>query len=376
MQEDKRRKKRKFTGRTCGLCLFLVWMCLGIPVMLAHAEETEQEEVALQYEAYQKNFDDIVYAEDIGSKGYDVLDEQIFTVSLESFGGEEVTLIPALENTWNRLAIFLADGQGNILYKCNELETNNCVRGRMLQNTRGIASIAFDDANHDGKTDIILITRCVNDTGDYAGIPYKMGDVLFQGEGTFYRDWRISDKINRFGMNKSTNQILFFVRDGKSTEFLYTAATLDELLEHGFHIIEEQCYTRYFEKLGNLKVVPGTFRMAWYDIFLIYLVNEQGDIVWSLQPMGDYDGLYSLKGINGRDVDGDGLRDLVVLARYSREDENGERQIENKCMIYYQRTSGFEADTEFENYYHYAEEDTMEMMIQKIREYWGWQVEE
>ena len=115
--------------------------------------------------------------------------------------------------------------------------------------------------------------------------------------------------------------------------------------------------------------------MAWYDSFLIYLVNEQGEIVWSLQPMLDYDGLYSLKGINGRDVDGDGMKDLVVLARYSREDESGEKVVENICSIYYQRTSGFEADTDFQNYYQYTEEDTMEDMIQKIREYWGWQVD-
>lgn len=346
------------------------------PGICAYAADGKESDIFRCYQEYQENFEEIAHLDDIESRGYDILDDQVFTIKLESFEQEEVTLIPALEISWNRLALFLADGQGNILYKCNDLETNNCARGRMLQNTQGIVSIAFDDANQDGRTDIILISRCVNDTGDYAGIPYKVGDVLFQGEDTFYRDWRISDKINRFGMNKSTNQILFFVRDGRSTEFLYTATTLDELLEHGFYIIEEQYYTRNFEKLGRLKVVPGTFRMAWYDIFLIYLVNEQGDIVWSLQPMGDYDGLYSLKGINGRDVDGDGLKDLVVLARYSREDENGERQIENKCMIYYQRTSGFEADTEFENYYQYAEEDTMEMMIQKIREYWGWQVEE
>lgn len=91
--------------------------------------------------------------------------------------------------------------------------------------------------------------------------------------------------------------------------------------------------------------------------------------------MLDYDGLYSLKGINGRDVDGDGMKDLVVLARYSRENESGEQTVENVCSIYYQRTSGFEADTGFENYYQYTEEDTMEDMIQKIREYWGWQVE-
>lgn len=361
------RRGKMFTG-----ILLVLTFVVRSGILAAASGETD--DIWTQYEEYQAVFQSISDLGELEERGYEALEEQEFTVVMESFGREELTLVPALDRTWNRLALFLADEQGEILYKCNDLETNNRVQGRMLQNTQGIASVAFDDVNRDGKKDIILITRCVNDTGDYAGIPYKVGDVLFQGEKSFYRDWRISDKINRFDMNKSTNQILFFVRDGKSTEFLYTATTLDELLDNGFSIIEEQCYTRDFEKLGRLQVVPGTFRMAWYDTFLIYLVNEQGNIVWCLQPMGDYDGLYSLKGINGRDVDGDRMKDLVVLARYSREDENGERVIENKCTIYYQRTNGFEEDAEFENYYQYTEEDTMEMMIQKIREYWGWQV--
>lgn len=352
----------------------LLMLLAAVGWKMPAAASGENDDIWAQYREYQQRFQSILSFEDLEAQGYQVLEEQTFSVVMESFGREELTLVPALDPDWNRLALFLVDEQGEILYKCNDLATNNCVQGRMLQNTQGIASVAFDDVNKDGQKDIILITRCVNDTGEYAGIPYKVGDVLIQGEGSFYRDWRISDKINRFDMNKSTNQILFFVRDGRSAEFLYTATTLEELKANGFSVIEEQCYTRDFEKLGRLQVVPGTFRMAWYDTFLIYLVNEKGEIVWCLQPMGDYDGLYSLKGINGRDVDGDRMKDLVILARYSREDENGERIIENKCMIYYQRTNGFEEDKDFENYYQYTEEDTMEMMIQKIREYWGWQV--
>ncbi|MCI8598652.1 MAG: VCBS repeat-containing protein [Lachnospiraceae bacterium] len=281
-----------------------------------------------------------------------------------------------MDRTWNRLALFFLNETEQVVYRYDQLETNYRIQGELRQATKDLVGISFADVNRDGLKDIILISRCENPSGTYAGIPYKVGDVIFQGEGYLYRDWRISDKINRFNMNKSTNQILFYVRDGVSTEFLYTSTTLDELLDHGFSVIEDQCYTRQFERLGRLQVVPGTFRMAWYDFFLIYLINEQGQIVWCLQPMVDYDGLYSLKGINGRDVDGDGMKDLVILARYSREDEFGETQIENMCTIYYQRTSGFEIDTKFETYYHYTEEDTMEDMIQKIREFWGWQVEE
>ena len=339
--------------------------------VLAHETEAVRE----QHLQYETQFDAIERIEDVEAGGYRILKEQMFSVVLETFGDEELTLMPAMDDRWKRLALFIIDAKGNIRYKCNQLETNECAPGQMLQLTSDIASIAFADVNHDQKTDIILITRCVNPEGDYANIPYKVGDVLFQGEGTFYRDWRVSDKINRFSMNKSANYIIHFVRDGKSAEFLYTATTLRELLDRGFTIIEEQCYTREFEKLGRLRVVPGTVRISAYDIFMIYLVNESGEIIWSFQPMGDYDSLYSLRSIMGRDVDGDGMKDLVVLARYSIETADGEAQVEDRCAIYYQRTGGFDIDTEFEKLYPCQEEETMEELIRKIREYWGGQAE-
>lgn len=355
-----------------------LFFCAGWTAKTVEASGSGQqdtEKLLRDFQDYQSRFLAVERMEDIEENQFEIMEEQIFPVTLESFGMEELTLVPAIDRTWNRLVLFFLDSGEQVVYRYDQLETNYRIQGELRQTTKDLAGISFADVNKDGRKDIIIISRCENPSGDYAGIPYKVGDVIFQGEGSLYRDWRISDKINRFNMNKSTNQILFFVRDGVSTEFLYTSTTLDELLANGFSVIEDQCYTRQFERLGRLKVVPGTFRMAWYDFFLIYLVNEQGQIVWCFQPMLDYDGLYSLKGINGRDVDGDGMKDLVVLARYSREDEFGEQQIENKCMIYYQRTSGFETDTKFEDYYLYTEEDTMEDMIQKIREYWGWQVE-
>lgn len=337
------------------------------------AEESVPETLE---EEYRERFDAIETIWDIESGGYDIMSDQIFPIAAESFGPGEYTFIPAMEEKYHRLAIFLADAEGRILFKTDELETNDRIPGQLWQPTKDLGAVTFSDLNKDGRTDIVLITRCVNDTGEYAGKPYKVGDVLFQGEETFYRDWRISDKINRFDMNRSVNSIISFVRDGNSTEFLYTATTLDELLKNGFTIIEEQHYTRRFEKLGRIQVVPGTFRMSEYDIFMIYLVDEQGDIVWSFQPMGSYDNLYSLRGVVGKDVDGDGMKDLIVLARYTYEGPSGELLIQSACSIYYQRTSGFDIDTGFTENYLCTEEDTMEALIPKIRAYWGWKVEE
>lgn len=340
------------------------------------AKASEQgEEVLALYGAYRERFEEIDSVDDIEVYGYEIDETQMFPVSLESFGDTEVFFVSAMEKTYHRLALFLADEEGKILYKTNELETNYVYRGVLEQPNEKLASVSFQDVNYDGLKDIILISQCVNETGAYAGKAYKVGDVLFQKEGSFYRDWRISDKINRFGMNMSASCILSFVRDGNSTEFLYTATTLDELLDNGFTIIEEQAYTRNFEKMGRLRTVPGVFRISEYDYFMIYLVNGQGDIVWSFQPMKDYDNLYALKGVTGKDVDGDGMKDLVVLARYSKEDQDGNLVVESDCSIYYQRTGRFDTDVNFANYYTCSETDTLEALIAKIREYWGWKVD-
>ncbi len=351
----------------------LVGCLLLSETVQASPAETDESSVLAEYEAYYDRLLSVENRDGIADGGFLVVEDQIFPLEPEE--EDSILMVPAFDGRYHRLALFFVDVDGRILYRTEQLETNYCVRGQMKQPIQAIAAVSFQDLNRDGKTDIILITSCVNESGAYAGETYKVGDVLFQnqaGDG-FYRDYRISEKINRFGMNKSADSIAAFVRDGDSTEFLYTASTLQELIKNRFRVIQEQCYLRTFGKLGKLQVTPGTYRIADYDIFMIYLVNEQGDIVSVLQPMGEYDNLYALKGVTCRDIDGDGLKDIVVLARYSYEGEAGELLIESDYRIYYQRTGGFVPDTEIRDTYRCSDEDTMEILVEKARDYWGWQ---
>lgn len=341
----------------------------------AQKEKDALEQLIECYNEYEARFAAIEKVSDIEENGFYVIEEQSFPVILESFGEEEVTFLPIFDEEYCRMAVLIADSEGNILYKTNQLETNNRRLGELKQPTKGIAAVSFQDLNRDGLTDIILITDCRNESGEFEGRNYKTGDVLFQQEGGFYRDWRVSDKINRFSMNKSVDFIVSYVRDGISVEVLYTATTLEELLENGFEIIEEQCYWCSFEKQGMLQVVPGIIKMAEYNVFMIYLVNEQGYIVWSFQTMEDYDNLYSMKGMARRDLDGDGMKDILVLARYSYAGPEGEMLIDIKCSVFYQRTDGFAEDTEFEDYHQCTAEDTVSGLVEIIRGYWGWTVE-
>lgn len=359
------------------ICIFFIAACSGICFTAQAAEDAEKEDenILAEYQEYKARLESIEYRSDITDNGFEIVENQIFPIRIAGYG--EVSMIPAFDKEYHRLALFFTVKSGKVIYGTDQLETNSRVLGAMKQPDSDIVAVSFRDLDKDGRLDVILITSCVATEGAYAGKSYKVGDVLFQSRQQmgFYRDYRVSEKINRFGMNQSAEVISAFVRDGRSTEFLYTATTLDELLAKGLYIIQEQCYFRTFEKLGRLQVVPGTYRISNNDIFMIFLVNEQGDIISSLQPMGDYDNLYALKGINCRDIDGDGLKDIVVLARYSYAGEAGELVIETDYSIYYQRTGGFSVDTDIKDRYRCNEDDTMELLIEKARAYWGWKSE-
>ncbi|MFR1372718.1 MAG: hypothetical protein ACLSA0_21840 [Eisenbergiella massiliensis] len=91
-------------------------------------------------------------------------------------------------------------------------------------------------------------------------------------------------------------------------------------------------------------------------------------------PWGEYDNLYALKGLVCKDVDGDGLKDIIVLGRYSYESEQAEAVIGTEFEIYYQRTGGFSADTEYKKLYRIGENVTTEELVLRARAYWGWSV--
>lgn len=392
---------------------FAICVLLGALTMLFGDVRVQaadkDEEVATLYEEYEMRFAQITTLKELQNSDYRIVEKHVFDLPLVTKmtgpDGEEtdtevlrpkqffqmdaedalmlqvvptVRFFTALDEKIHRAAVFLADRDGRIVYKTNRLECNYTVLGQLEQPITDMISVAFQDLNQDGLCDITLIAGCVVRTGEGEEKSYRIGEVLFQtgdpdGQISFVRDWRINDKINRFGMNKNAKCIRSFVRDERSAEFLYTATTEAELLQHGFVVAKEQSYVRNYEKLGKLKVLPGVFSLADYDIFMIYMINESGDIVWSFQPMGEYDNLYALKGISGRDLDGDGMKDLLVVARYSRENENGDLIVEGKFSIYYQRTGGFEEDTEFEKENPYRAEETVGELVDRIHGYWGWQ---
>jgi len=357
--------------RTILFFTITAFLCLGHPGASSNAQDSRA--VSRSYSEYRQRLSAVGRTGDIDREGFDVVDSQVFPMTMKGEG--EVSFIPAFDRESGRLALFFARADTTMAYKTDQLETNNRIKGQLRQPDSRVAAVSFQDMDGDGWADIVLITACANEGAGKQGKPYKVGEVLFQKDGGFYRDYRLSEKINRFGMNKSIRFITSFVRDGYSTEFLYTATTEDELLSHGMTVIEEQSRSSRFEKFGRLFVVPGTYRMAEYTVFMVYLVNEDGYIVWSFQPMGEYEHLYALKGVTCEDIDGDGLRDIAILADYSYEGSDGGPVVEGSYSIYYQRTGGFFEDTDMKQTLTLEEGETLAGLTDRARAYWGWRSE-
>lgn len=228
--------KRKIGRRLfrTGLLLLMAFFFTGVtlfgeqvPASVEASSGDSPEELQRRYEEYRQRFESIQKISDIPGQDFNIIGSQVFPVTLETYG--EILFIPALDAHYNRMAIFLADEDENIVYKTDQLESNNRNKGELRQPNQGIAAVSFQDVDEDGLTDIVLITTCKNENKAFSRDDYKVGEVLFRKEQGFYRDWRISDKINRFSMNKSIRFITslsgaeipwnFFTRRPRRTSF-------------------------------------------------------------------------------------------------------------------------------------------------------------
>lgn len=366
---------KRYPKVICCLLMVVLINLLAAGLVTASAEDAD-ETLMKEYLAYYERFDTIKTEADIPASGFRRLTEESFAINLQDIG--EAYLTPLIDEQYRRIALLVADESGNVIYKTDRLSTNYQKPGQLEQPNRDIAALSFQDVNDDQLTDILMITFCegIGETRNNGAITYKVGDVLFQdgssGKQAFYRDYRISDRINQYGMNKSIRFIVSYLTGGYSTEFLYTALTMDQLLENGFMVSSDYDGWREFEKWGRVRLLAGTYRMAEYHVFMIYLVNEQGYIVWSFQPMEEYESLYSLRGLRCVDIDGDGMKDIVVLARYISENEDNESVLTDDYAIYYQRTNEFITDKEVKKRYQCSSTSLLDEVVKEARIYWGW----
>ncbi|MCL2351044.1 MAG: VCBS repeat-containing protein [Firmicutes bacterium] len=360
------------------VCVFLLSLAVSLslppPGVRTQAQNSVQASYDGQYAQYRARFDSLAALSDAEAAGYEIAEASMITDYFPAvITGGECTACPAVNRRYGRIALFFADAGGKILYKTESLECNEFLAGSLIQPNAGVAALAERDLDGDGRKDILLIAACA-----YGGEHFKTGDILYQGKNALYRDRRVSGKINRFGMNKDIDMMTAFARDGRSAEFLYGAGTLAELENGGFEPLAGQSFKADFEKFGAVTVVPGTYTMGGHHIFILYLADGGGKVVWNFQPMRGYDNFSRMTGLSFKDVDGDGWADLSVLAEYRTLDNGGVTRSVTDFSIYYQRGGYFFEDGGFraaylgENGGAPAGGETMDGVVLAARQYWGW----
>ena len=146
--------KRALKKLLIGTCI----ITLLVPQLQINAKEQNRaQSVRAAYEKYIARLESVAYRQEISEKGFEIVESQIFPFEpkmglvTESDAEPEqeylsgMSLIPAFDRTYHRLALFLADVDGRILYRTDQLETNNQILGQMTQPEQEIASIAFQD---------------------------------------------------------------------------------------------------------------------------------------------------------------------------------------------------------------------------------------
>ena len=84
------------------LCSFL--LCARTALASDGAGPDEDAKVLEQYREYQGRLEAIEHRAEIGENGFEVVENQIFPIEIEGYG--EVSLVPAFEESYHRLALF------------------------------------------------------------------------------------------------------------------------------------------------------------------------------------------------------------------------------------------------------------------------------
>mgnify|MGYP001171407171 CR=1 FL=1 len=135
-----------------------------------------------------------------------------------------------------------------------------------------------------------------------------------------------SSKNNLWGIGEGT-----FTLINNKTQ---VKRTLDNLKDGGLQVIENQCFNVTLENYSKVKFISGLKREDANSNANFYLVDENNNVLYKFPDFyGNQKGMISdVKAVSFADVNGDGLKDAVIIADYN----NGVI-----CSIYFQKGKEF-----------------------------------
>lgn len=94
-------------------------------------------------------------------------------------------------------------------------------------------------------------------------------------------------------------------------------SNLKSMQKNGFEIIKEQSFWVQLENWGKVHFVSGYNKIQGIPKVKFYLVNSNDDIVYDFPDFyGNMWVFYELKAVSFKDINKDGLKDIIIIADY------------------------------------------------------------
>ena len=122
-------RKRNTWRKYIGMVTAVAALCAGLRMSAAAKEETAEaaadadRQVRAAYEEYQGRLNGITRRAQIADSGFRVIEDQIFPLETDCYG--EIMLVPAMEERYQRLALFFTKEDGTVVYRTDQLAANS-----------------------------------------------------------------------------------------------------------------------------------------------------------------------------------------------------------------------------------------------------------
>lgn len=200
------------------------------------------------------------------------------------------------------------------------------------------------DINGDGKKDVIILADDKKEKGNqFAPVCF----IYIRGGNEYLYLSDANKKINNSGKLGSISQVIEYCKDRTFK------MTVDDLTEQGMKLYKNHTYPIDTEGLGKVNLVLGQKKGLGVNSISLYLVDKIGTILRKVPelPLRDCN---SINKVEFRDVNGDGMKDIILLVNYTTGFGTNGVSPSPYCHILLQSTEDFKNIPELDqkiNYY-------------------------
>lgn len=144
---------------------------------------------------------------------------------------------------------------------------------------------------------------------------------------------------------------------------------LESKASGGFEIIEDQTFEVELENWGKVRFVSGSYKVDEIPKLSLYLVDSNENIAYALPGFtGNMWAFYKLKAVAFKDVNRDGLKDIIIIADCILGHGENAANPFLVSSIYFQKGKEFVTIPELDNEIYYAKQNLNIDMILKYVE--------